>query len=194
MASRVELVFEKVATLPQAKTTPQINPVPPKSNPGHGGRLRSNALTPENPIECLEYWPFNHWHLHISFVGSRSKHSWAWICFRLLCPSRNCLFNCIAVDFHAFASNEIDEQREESSFGQVAHVTRNRNFHVAGQARQDSIGYHLPYGMQIRTSCSKPDGGTNRHLMETGKREQCGAPKSPPVRCQLFKCGLRRHR
>jgi hypothetical protein len=40
MASRVELVFEKVATLPQAKTTPQINPVPPKSNPGHGGRLR----------------------------------------------------------------------------------------------------------------------------------------------------------
>lgn len=44
MASRVELVFEKVATLPQAKTTPQINPVPPKSNPGHGGRLRLDGI------------------------------------------------------------------------------------------------------------------------------------------------------
>jgi len=42
MASRVELVFEKVATLPQAKTTPQINPAPQKSNPGHGGRLPNN--------------------------------------------------------------------------------------------------------------------------------------------------------
>ena len=41
MASRVELAFERVATLPQAKTTPQINPVPPKSNPGHGGRLQT---------------------------------------------------------------------------------------------------------------------------------------------------------
>jgi len=29
-----------VAKLPQAKTTPQIKPAPPKSNPGHDGRLR----------------------------------------------------------------------------------------------------------------------------------------------------------
>jgi hypothetical protein len=34
------LVFENAAKLPQAKTTPQINPVQPTSNPGHGERLR----------------------------------------------------------------------------------------------------------------------------------------------------------
>ena len=69
MASRVELVFEKVATLPQAKTTPQINPVPPKSNPGHGGRLRFLVLISCRPkrelsfiasvhrlVSCCLYW------------------------------------------------------------------------------------------------------------------------------------------
>jgi hypothetical protein len=53
MASRVELLFEKVATLPQAKTTPQINPLPPKSNPGHGGRLRILSFQGQ-PIAVLE--------------------------------------------------------------------------------------------------------------------------------------------
>jgi len=33
-----------VAKLPQAKTTPQIKPAPPKSNPGHDGRLPKRDL------------------------------------------------------------------------------------------------------------------------------------------------------
>ena len=55
MASRVELVFEKVATLPQAKTTPQINPVPPKSNPGHGGRLRTMVFGSPARLVCVNW-------------------------------------------------------------------------------------------------------------------------------------------
>ena len=49
MASRVGLVIGKVATLPQAKTTPQINPAPPKSNPGHDGRLRLKTIPGVGP-------------------------------------------------------------------------------------------------------------------------------------------------
>ena len=53
MASRVEVVFEKMATLPQAKTTPQINPAPPKSNPVHCGRLRKRTIYRKSLCEVM---------------------------------------------------------------------------------------------------------------------------------------------